>query len=127
MDWTGSEDSGSLSSNHVETFEGSMEEDFGFPDSVPEIGIVTFGIEVPKSLPYEKPESSTEDRSLGESNTHLSSKWIQRQLVNGTVPPMPSGTSGLTFAWINFRKIPEVNDRRKSKPSCPRKITKQSK
>ena len=61
-----------------------MEADFEFPLPVTEL----VHLEEGEDLKKEKLETGTDDRSSGEINVPLSSGWIQKQLVEGRLPPV---------------------------------------
>lgn len=111
-DWTDPKDSDSIQSYRVERFRETTEGDFGFPESIPEMGLITIDEENPD--PYSHPDDRVGDQPLGESNVELSSEWIRKQMADGTIPLMPSGSSGTSVSWLDFRTMPEIEMKRRA-------------
>ena len=109
-DWTGPEDSDSLSSYLVEPFLDAIEDDFGFPESVPESGIITTEEADPDGPLQELLET---DKALGESNTLLNAEWVRKQVTGGDLMTVPSEQS---LPWADSRLSQEVDEADKIKP-----------
>ena len=104
-DWTDPEASDTVQSYRIQQFREVTEGDCGFKEPIPEQG--TFqdsGGEVGAEA-----ERSGE-HALGESNATLCSSWIRKQVTDGSLPPVPSGSRQTAPVWGELDELPEVDE-----------------
>lgn len=85
-----------MESYFVEPFRDFTEDDFGFRDSVPKIGILTTEEGDPEG--YSR-EILDQDKSLDESDVLLNADWIHRQFTKGKIMPTLTGSRKEPFSW----------------------------
>ena len=101
-DWTDPEESDSIQAYRIEQYRDDIESDFGFPEPIPEEGMI--------SQEPEPEERKPEDRSLGESSIPLSSDWIRKQLKDQTIPPVSCSSSTRPVTWADLYAIADVDE-----------------
>jgi len=105
-DWSDPDEEKDVWSYFVDPFLDSTEVDFEFPLPVRELAHP----EEDRDLKKEKPETGTEDRSLGEINVPLTSGWIWQQMAEGNLGPVGLATESTGLEWSAFREQGEEQE-----------------
>ena len=99
-DWTEEDDSDEIYSYFVNPFDDVQETELGFPYPVEEQ-------EDDDGKPEPDPVPHIEDRSLGEANVLLTSKWIKQQISQGNLPAVSLNTDESDRNWSELRLDPD--------------------
>ena len=86
MDWLDLEEESIAFNYFVEQFAEVTKMDFNFPILIPKL--VRLQSEMIRDEESDRKLSQLEDRSLGEVNVPLSSKWIRQQVLEERLPPV---------------------------------------